>query len=111
MNDISKLLKEHLDIKTWLCEYELIEALREKEERLIIGGTVKDEIDFLTNKFNKISVPKFFFLNSVIKPDFSCMRIIDYGNTIQFGNYESSVDCILDYCESFRKYADKVRCK
>lgn len=39
-----------------------------------------------------------------IVPDFTQLAVVDYGNTIQFGEYEASFDAIVAESEREKKY-------
>jgi len=84
----------------WLPEAEIdVARVREDRDRLIIGGVVKfNTIIFMTADFSVINVPKTFFSVSGdgTRPNFSRMKITDFGHTVSFGKYEAASSHIIE---------------
>ena len=80
---------------------ELLEILTaENSSDLLIGGTVDQRSETLTlvrGNFEPLVVPLSIFKSTPagVEPDFSRLKIIDLGQAVQFGDYESSADAIL----------------
>jgi hypothetical protein len=84
----------------------LLDVLNSKKpEKYIIGGQVNElthTVTLIRGDLSFIVVPQSTFRPSgsesagtQVLPDFSCFAVDDYGQTIRFGEYESSVDAIL----------------
>lgn len=94
-----------------LCQEEFCEVLKEKREDLVICGLVDLEKQRLTlwrGSYKPIIVPLAIFTPSGdgTIPDFSRLSIIDYGQTVRFGEYEAATDYILskDTDIDYRKF-------
>ena len=81
---------------------ELIEVLGsapEERKDVFLGGTLNSELGTLVlvrGNFERIIVPLSIFRPSGrAKPDFSKFELGDYGQTLQFGDYEATADVVL----------------
>ena len=86
------------------------------QQHLIVKGFVdfsrKEVVLFRPNKAETIVVPFSFFMRAKTKPDFNDMSIIDYGNTVKFGECEAESSTILYACEpAYKAYVDSNRIK
>ena len=85
----------------WLSREELVEALtRDDASDRFIGGSVDSKAKTLTllrGNIEAMVVPFLHFRNSGdgTAPDFTRLRVTDYGRTIALGNFEASADAIL----------------
>lgn len=72
---------------------------RDKSRDLFIGGAVDIEsktLALIRGNLDRLIVPLHIFRPSGnCKPDFDQFRIVDYGQTIQFGKYEAAADFVL----------------
>ncbi|MFO0809044.1 MAG: helix-turn-helix transcriptional regulator [Gemmataceae bacterium] len=102
----------------WLPKDELLEALlakrTDRSELLLAGATdpVTETVTFVRGNFDVLVVPfsEFGPSGDGIAPDFSNIRVTDYGRTIAFGDYEASADAILYRADpEYRKTARRQR--
>ena len=99
----------------WLPADEMAEilSLPAKERRtLVIGGAVTPSLKSVTlvrGDFSSIAAPFSKFRPSgTSKPDFNKFRPADFGNTLAFGDYESTVDVLLYESDpAYRRQARK----
>ena len=86
----------------FLPDEEMIEVLEcEWSDKLIIGGVVDFEDACLilwTGTLERIFALFEIFepCGTGVLPDFTQFKVIDYGNTLQFGEYEAAVDAVLE---------------
>lgn len=86
-----------------LPEDKMREVLQcDRRNHLVIGGYVntdQHEVVLWTGNLVRFVVPFFEFEPSGdgIAPDFEDFSVIDYGNTLKFGDYEAAVDSLADY--------------
>lgn len=84
---------------------------------LVIGGVINSHLKTLVltrGDLRTLVVPLSTFRPSGdgIKPDFSNFKIVDGGQTLQFGDYEASLDSVLyEYDPEYRKKLKKQRAK
>lgn len=76
--------------------------LAENRESLVIGGyanTDQCEVVLWTGKLKRFVVPFFEFETSGtgLEPDFENFSVIDYGQTLKFGEYEATVESLEMY--------------
>ena len=71
-----------------------------KEHLLILGFIADNKLILLTGNLKQIAVPLDIFKPSgTCSPDFDKFELIDYGHTIQFGEYEASSDVVFKSCD------------
>lgn len=86
-------------------EEELFEIFKSKnKDKLAIGCEVYKNrkcIIITLGNFKKLKVPFSEFKPSGTGecPNFEDVEIIDYGQTLRLGVYESTIDCLLDFIE------------
>ncbi len=97
---------------------ELVEVLdTDNRPDLAIGGILDMNAGLLTlwrGDLTKLVVPLSTFNpnSSGASPDFREFRIVDYGQTLQFGEYEAAFDTVLyEYDSEYRKRLNKKRRK
>lgn len=95
---------------------ELIEVLVDDQKAdLVIGGIVDYESLTLTlwrGSFEPFPVPFSAFASSGsgVVPDFDRFRVIDYGQTIQLGQYEAATEALLyEFDLNYRRRISKER--
>jgi len=95
---------------------ELAEVLLDdRKEDLVIGGIVDHFTQRLTlwrGSFEPLPVPFAAFAPSGedVVPDFTQLRVIDYGQTIQLGAYEAATEALLyEYDPAYRRRMAKAR--
>ncbi len=100
----------------WLPKKELVGALTSNDAwQRIIGGIADPKAKVLTlvrGNLEPIIVPFSFFTpcGDGTKPDFAKLEIIDYGDTVALGEYESSADVILyELDPAYRRWLNKYR--
>ena len=93
-----------------LSEPELAETLSadNRGELAIAGYVISDSriVVIWRGDFTSLVVPfdAFKGSNSQVEPDFSRFAIIDYGQTLQFGDYQAAMDALLyEYDPAYRK--------
>jgi hypothetical protein len=100
----------------WLPKKELIEVItRDDASERFIGGSVDPRAKTLTLLRGDIEVvvaPFAIFAKSGdgTAPDFTRLRLTDYGRTVALGNYEASADAILyELDPDYRRRLEKQR--
>ncbi len=93
-----------------LPKEELGEVFRQSDrEDRFIGGTVDKKSETVTlwrGNFDSISVPFTAFPSTAngIHPKFDKFAVIDYGDALRFGDYESATEAVLyEYAPDFRQ--------
>lgn len=127
LDDVSATLLEAMEIcfskvafsgshGAMLLPEELAEAMTSNHRKdLAIAGTIDPQSKVLTfwrGDLSKLVVPLSAFENTsaVETPDFSQFAIIDYGQTIRFGEYEAAFDSLLyEFDPRFRQKLKKKR--
>lgn len=101
---------------TFLEPEELTEALQADNRRdLFIGGLVDHSTKTVTlwrGDLESLTVPYSAFPESGdgIKPDFTRVKVTDYGQTIRLGTYEAATDAILyEFDPDYRRRIKKER--
>jgi hypothetical protein len=99
-----------------LPKEELIAVLKSPYRRdRFLGGMVDRDAQIVTlwrGDLTSCVVPFSMFkpAASGTRPDWSRFKVMDYGNTLQFGQYESAADAVLYECDpDFRKRLNKAR--
>lgn len=102
----------------FLPDEELGEALAAENRRdLFIGGTVdkdSETVTFWRGDLDSLIVPLSSFPPSGdgVAPDFDALALSDFGQTVEFGQYEAAVDAVLyEYDPEFRRRRTKERLK
>ncbi|MFM2002833.1 MAG: hypothetical protein RI963_2259 [Planctomycetota bacterium] len=100
----------------FIPEDELVEVLQaENSSDLFIGGCVNREtktITFWRGDLKPLTVPcsSFEVSGDGTQPDFDQLAVVDYGQTVQLGEYEAAVDAILYENDSeYRRRISKKR--
>lgn len=100
----------------WLPEDELVEAvMRDDASDLFLGGGVDTKAKTLTllrGDVTAVVAPFSLFpkAGDGTSPDFSRLRLADYGRTVVLGDYEASADAILYELDSeYRRRLNRQR--
>lgn len=99
----------------FLPKMELAAVLKSSYRRdRFVGGMVDQDAQIVTlwrGDLTSCVVPfSVFKPASGLQPDWSRFKVMDYGNTLQFGRYESAADAVLYECDpDFRRRLNKAR--
>lgn len=71
----------------------------EVTDRIYSAAVSGDSLEFWTvrGEFGKVPLST-IRPNAVLAPDFTDVRVIDYGHAVAFGEYEAAADAILEDC-------------
>jgi hypothetical protein len=92
---------------------ELVEVLSARNRAdLFVGGLVNADEEVVVlyrGTFDRLAVPfDWFARRSDTEPDFSRFKVVDYGQTLQFGDFEAAADAVLyDFDSDYRTQAKK----
>ena len=82
---------------------ELREVLSDSEEKrkqlFVIAEIVDDELVLFDGNLKELVVPLSVFTPSNIDPDFTRLKLVDYGQGVAFGNYEASSEFCLHHAK------------
>lgn len=99
-----------------LPKEELDEVLKspDREDRFIGGVVDEDSMTVILwrGNFDPIAVPFKAFPATAngIRPNFDKFSVIDYGQSLRFGNYESDAEAVLyEYASDFRRRLKQTR--
>lgn len=107
---LSSLFKKMIVVNANVALEELMSVLRANNaEDLVISGSVdlvSKTLSLVRGDLEELIVPLSAFKKSGnnVVPKFNDFSIIDHGQTIKFGNYETAVDALLyEYDSEYRK--------
>jgi DNA-binding XRE family transcriptional regulator len=96
------------------AEFDEVLKLSDREDRFIGGivDVVSKTVTLWRGNFDSITVPFKAFPTTAndIRPSFDKFSVIDYGQTLKFGSYESDAEAVLyEYAPDFRRRLKQTR--